>query len=324
MLSNPDPHTSHLLTPHDSQSDVLLGILKELSSGIKQEEEDDDDSSEASESSPSLSPPPMVGPTAAELDSLNELIRFDHIYVKSETTPTPPTSSSPPQPIIINKIESKPMVSVLRPIQPKRTTPTTAITSIIKTPAVVKVEAAPVVPPPASDAPLNLHLGDLDDLEALTDPVDVDVDFETMYKELVDMPDYSTVQQQSVRLNTDALESNPQTLNTTTTNNNNNKRKSTDIHDTFINKKVKQEDDDSGTLKLNLNIEGTYQPGLSTPDPTESLFDFDPEFLSTSVSHSSGYGSDEALSPQSDSSGQFDNALNWEEDSFVELFPSLV
>lgn len=85
------------------QSDALLSLLQQLtaeSGGIKPEAQTDTSSTtlftEHSSSGANFGEVPqdtgLVGPTAAELESLNELIKFDHIYYKEE--PPAPSASS--------------------------------------------------------------------------------------------------------------------------------------------------------------------------------------------------------------------------------------
>lgn len=301
--SDPSPNHNAIKVDADdayTQPDVLLGFLEEFSESIKQEESCspiDDEASLATVTSSAPTSPHMVGPTATELESINELIRFDHVYVKSEQTkPVTLQVSSPAA------AAARPMVSLLRPIQPKTATP-----SIINSATVKQEKEEDIVVKSGSDAPLNLHLGDMD-LEALSDSIHGLVDFDTMFKDLVQTQD---------ELTTDAAVDLPTTPHITASSNPVNplKRKSPDTPE-FEVKKVKSDD-----LKINLSVEGLVHQELTTPDPAETgyMFDFD-----SSVGNSSGYISDEACSPKSDDSGLLENNLNWEDQSFSELFPSLV
>ncbi|XP_041347685.1 LOW QUALITY PROTEIN: uncharacterized protein LOC121367524 [Gigantopelta aegis] len=76
----------HSLCP-DSQSDVLFGLLQQLDSETDELESKEEaiatsetDSSNKKQPQPQ---PQVVGPTTTELESLNELIKFDHIYYKA-------------------------------------------------------------------------------------------------------------------------------------------------------------------------------------------------------------------------------------------------
>lgn len=242
----------------------------------------------------------MVGPSTAELDSVNELIRFDHVYVKSKAQTNP----------MKNPLKPKQMVSVLRPIQSKESrTVSTTINSTTTVPSVLSptVKKEEVVSKSTkSEAPLNLNLGDMD-LEVLSDSLEGVVDFDTMFQDLFQMQD-------EIEKNT--------TETTTTTpldfsiNSTSNKRKALDDVADLPVKKTKSDD-----VKINLSVKATFQPVLTTPDPVESgyMFDFEKDSLS-----SSGYLSDDACSPKSDDSGLIDTFLPWEEQSFNELFPSLM
>ena len=70
----------------DFQSDVLFGLLQQLN-GEEDELKSEKEAVTANEtdSSPTKQQhtPPVVGPTPTELESLNELIKFDHIYYKA-------------------------------------------------------------------------------------------------------------------------------------------------------------------------------------------------------------------------------------------------
>jgi len=303
---------------------VLLGFLEEFSESIKQEEEscnvviDDDEASLASVVSSSPASPLMVGPTSTELESINELIRFDHVYVKSaqQQIQQTPTTHHVTKPV---GVAPRPMVSVLRRIQPKITATPPIMTTTINNSTVKKEqkEEDNVVKSSASDTPLNLHLGEMD-LEALSESIEGLVDFDTMFKELVQAQDNLTAT--PVDLSTTSRDITPVDLSTTsrdttyTSSSNSLKRKSLNVPE-FDAKKVKSED-----LKINLSVEASYQPILTTPDPAESgyMFDFD-----SSIGHTSGYISDDACSPKSDDSGLLENNLHWEDQSFSELFPAL-
>lgn len=265
---------------------MLLGFLEEFSQSIKQEE---DECGEEASLSVIASPPPtashLVGPTPTELESLNELIRFDHVYVKSEQQ-IAQAATAP----------SRPMVSVLRPIQPKTTAPTTTITA---TRQPVKQQTAAVAPQPveASDAPLNLHLGDMD-LEALSESIEGLVDFDTMFKDLVQTQDSMTAT--------------PAHQTTTFHNAPSLKRKFSEPDFVEIDAKKLKSDD----IEINLSVEASFPQVLTTPDPAEAGYTFD---FDSSLGSSSGYISDNACSPKSDDSG----LLDWEDQSFS-LFPDLL
>lgn len=227
----------------------------------------------------------MVGPTTAELDSINELIRFDHIYVKSE-----------------KKVdEPKQLVSVLRPIKPKISLP----------PAQAVKQEAIVTKSATTEAPVSLNLGEMD-LEALTETLEGVVDFDTMFRDLVqEVPipntDVTTAEQEFTISNT-----------------NTRKRKQDIMTDTPVKKiKVQQSSDRKPTSKINVNVELDW-PTVTTPDPLnygDFMFDLDLEQQDSS-SLTCGYLSDEVCSPKSDDSGLLEGSSDWEE-SFT-LFPSLL
>ena len=67
---------------------MLLGLLENLESQT-QTTSDVINQDTGNTGQTQVSPCPVVGPSAEELESLKELIRFDHEYVKRPPTPTP-------------------------------------------------------------------------------------------------------------------------------------------------------------------------------------------------------------------------------------------
>lgn len=283
---------------------MLLGLLEELNSSTTETSENS-----ATTAASQATPPPqptavLVGPTTAELESINELIHFDHVYFK-------PTQ------------QQKPLVSVLKPVT-KTSQSTRQKVITITTPHVQKrsvpVTKSATVP---TEAPLSLNLGDVD-LEQLSDTLEQVADFDQMFKQIVDghEPLYQNIPA-TVNMVSTAADS---AVNQDNNNTSSKKRKLSQelSNQTSAAKKAKHTD----SINVNLNISmDTFSDSITTPDPLECgyPFEFDEGMKSSSFGES-GYGSDAApFSPSSDFSPSdlADTHSTWEE-SFTELFPSLL
>lgn len=289
---------------------MLLGLLEELSSNIKKEEEVSDCEASAAAFSSTCPAHQLVGPTTTELESINELIRFDHIYVKSEDETSSSTTTTSSTELNSNsnnhpKHSSK-MVSILRPIEPKGSTDHEMT---VKAPRIER----PTSPASCSPAePLGVFLGDTD-LEALSDSLEAGVvDFDTMFGEFAQLQNGLDTSDTS-NTSTNVIAASVNTRNT---------RKRTALNSVDVGKAKAKHARTENTTKINLNVEATFEPVLTTPDPAETgyMFDFDKD----SVAYSSGYSSDEVCSPKPDDAGILDDSLGWEDQSFSDLFPSLV
>lgn len=244
----------------------------------------------------------MVGPTTAELESINELIQFDHVYFKS--------SQASPQ-----TVKQQALVSVLKPMTKTSSSSHKSITTAQVQKPVRDIRAKPAT----VEASLGLNLGEMD-LEKLSDTLEQVADFDQMFKQLtekvsVPVPDSLDMVNVTDNLNQGCK-----------------KRKISNSQELLsqVTKKAKHTD----TVK-NVNINISMSAGndhcdtLTTPDPLECgyLFDFEEGFSSPGLikRESSGYGSDSPFSPGSDlgSPSMPDSASAWEE-SFTELFPSLL
>lgn len=96
------------------QSDVLLGILGEINgqghptedgpeSVDFDQEGGEEDALFAGNANPSAAAPSLVGAAAADMESIKELIRFDHVYYKRPAEKTPTIKEEMKQVKIINK-----------------------------------------------------------------------------------------------------------------------------------------------------------------------------------------------------------------------------
>ncbi len=123
------------------QSDVLLGLFEQFTAENEESSSSDESSSSAGSSvqredaiSASVGEAgvvTVVGPTATELESLNELIRFDHVYYKATTSspetvelsPVAADATSPPPSLQTTSGEAA--VSVVKRLKPKPQATTT-------------------------------------------------------------------------------------------------------------------------------------------------------------------------------------------------------
>jgi hypothetical protein len=223
---------------------------------------------------PSAASTYLVGPTTEELESLNELIRFDHVYVKQPVKP-----SHAPTPT---------MVSVLKPNITNRPMKIAVVKSEAPEAPVAEkhtVSQSPIPTTLMQDAPPDLHLGELVDLGELSCLPGGDADL----NEII-----------NGSLNTTPLTC--RTANSPFKQSPKRKLPSPTPHSTK-------------RAKLDIATPDSFN------DNTLSLFDFDSLFGDESGLLSDG----EALSPKSiASSPGLPEAVEPWEDSFTELFPSLV
>jgi hypothetical protein len=226
-----------------------------------------------------------VGPTAAELESINELIQFDHIYYKPKQT--------------VEQPKSKSMVSVLKPVK------TNTTVSFSKPTVTTQIQRhRSLAPKPAtSEAPLCLNLGETD-IGKLSDTLEQVADFDKIFQQLTQGQECA-----------DNISVSKDIINTSCR-----KRKVEDLR-TATSKKAKQEDDFTCIAKVpdTLTTPDPLECGFSPFDFDDS---YKPLEISNCES---GYGSDGSpYSPASDLSGNElqDNGNGWEE-SFTDLFPAL-
>lgn len=245
----------------------------------------------------------MVGPTTAELESINELIQFDHVYYKS---------NQPSQPV-----KQQALISVLKPV----TKTSQSLTKSISTPQVQKqhrdIRAKPAT---TMEAPLGLNLGDMD-LEKLSDTLEQVADFDQMFKQLAESQTSFSVPA--------TLDMASATDNAVKVNQGSKKRKMSSSQELshHVSAKKAKHTDAVKNVNIDISMNTNNSDTLTTPDPLECgyLFDFEDGFSSSGLKNDSGYGSDAPFSPGSDLSSPTMPETNsaWEE-SFTELFPSLL
>jgi len=284
----------------------------------------------------------VVGPTPAELEPFNDLIRFghiDHMYVKSEDEGENNVIVNPGHNAIQNQnIRSSQKLPIIAPRQ-STTTTTTKQKSLLRpiVPKPVKLEPVqsqvvekPVAPPPTAPAePLGLFLGDMD-CETLPDTVDGGVvDFDTLFGDLtqhfgefggLQMPENNnttctdnTTTHTNTFVNTQNIYTTPQ-QNTTL-----GKRENTfdDAVGLYLCSPLKKTKVEQDPVPINLSLEASFEPVLTTPYPAESGYMFDFEKAN---SVTSDYLSDEACSPLSENSVSHENGFDWEDETYG-LFP---
>lgn len=244
----------------------------------------------------------VVGPTTAELESINELIQFDHVYYKPSQTP---------------QVKQVALVSVLKPVTKTSQSSPKSIT----TPQVQKQLRGIRAKPATTEAPLGLNLGDVD-LEKLSDTLEQVADFDQMFKQLAESHTSSDVPA--------TLDMDNATDNTIKVNQGSKKRRlsnSQELSNQVSAKKAKHTDNVQN-VNINISMSTNLSDSLTTPDPLECgyLFDFEEGFSSSGLNHSdSGYTSEPPFSPGSDLPSPYmpETTSAWEE-SFTELFPSLL
>ena len=285
------------------QSDVLFGLLEELNTNTESAPLATSVPTTGSQvpTTPSAIPthPTLVGPTTAELESINELIQFDHVYYK-------PSQVSP--------VKQAGLVSVLKPVTKTSPASPKLITAsqVQKKPRNIMAKSATV------EAPLGLNLGEMD-LEKLSDTLEQVADFDKMFKQLAESHSVATVDMVSASDNAVRVDKASSR-----------KRKLNNNHElsTQVSAKKSKHTDNVKNVNLNISMATRLSDTLTTPDPLECgyQFDFEDRFGATGLNYSdSEYGSDASFSPSSDlpSPCMPETTGAWEE-SFTELFPSLL
>jgi len=252
-----------------------------------------------------------VGPSTAELESLNELIRFDHVYYKSSAD----TVAKVTDIAAVKNADSLPaqqgastvVLSIPTTTAPKRVVSLlpkidTAIATTTQT-ALPSVVSEPPVSSPV-DLPVDMSISDFLDLsETLNKLVDIDNILQA------DMPPL-------VEQNTDLISSVAMTA--------------TSNSAALSVKSVMSQDSEPACKRQRLDVPCSSPVSLSPVASPLNLFSDDLDMFSmvndstmkSSVSES-GYSSDGMVaSPHSDLSSGLEED-GWE-DSFTELFPALV
>lgn len=244
----------------------------------------------------------VVGPTTAELESINELIQFDHVYYKPSQTP--------------QQVRQVGLVSVLKPVtKTSQSSPKSITTPQVQQLRVIRAK------PATTEAPLGLNLGVMD-LEKLSDTLEQVADFDQMFKQLAESHTSSVVPT--------TLDMDNATDNTIKVNQGSKKRRlsnSQELSNQVSAKKAKHTDNVKN-VNLNISMSTNLSDSLTTPDPLECgyLFDFDEGYSLSGLNQSdSGYTSEPPFSPGSDLPSPYmpETTSAWEE-SFTELFPSLL
>lgn len=293
-----------------SQSDVLYSLLEQI------QEDDDSDSCPSPiaavvPSSPVAatvsSPAAVVGPTATELESLNELIKFDHIYYKP-AVPTVPSVSldlTVDSDCEIVEVKQEP---VQAPACSAATTgPAVTITpakqepmAVTATPATQDVVAVPM-PPAGPELAVEAEL----DLDELLDLGGINWNQFNLDLDSLSPTDSSDTAQLPVT---------PLGGCSTTTTGHTNV-----LVDTSFSRKRKLSSDTVASLPSSPTTSS-----VCSFDLTDNLFGLEQPTLSLCSQSESGYSSElsDMGSPKSDISSTLEDSL-WG-DSFTELFPSLM
>ena len=290
------------------QSDVLYSLLEQIQEDVASDSSSSPVAAVVPSSpapAPARSPAAVVGPTATELESLNELIKFDHIYYK----PAVPSVPSVGQDLTVDSdceiIEVKE--------EPDQDSECTAAASglavtvtpaeqepmaVTATPATQDVVAVPM-PPAGLEAEPELDLDELLDLGAIN-WTQFNLDLDSL----------------SESNSTDTTQLSVTTLSECPT--------TTPIGHSNVSVEA------SSPRKRKLSTDtATSLPGSPTASPlcsldlTDTLFGLEQPSLPTCSQSESGYGSElsDIGSPKSDISSTLEDSL-WG-DSFTELFPSL-
>lgn len=240
----------------------------------------------------------MVGPTTTELESLNELIKFDHVYYKAEDG----VASS------VAVATASQAVSKSSKVQP------TSVKSLLKTNIAPITAATVAVTPIVNDVtPSNVMTSDNSDVFNLPQALE-NIDFaalgESLEQQLIDLD--AILRDSSV-----AMETAQEEKASDTTSEPSPKKRKLCESDFVQEPKIKIEKDTASVLPDEI---------FSTPSPDFLTVPRSPVLAKSAALSDSGYSSefsDSASSPRNGSSPNYDMESHWEE-SFTELFPSLL
>lgn len=228
----------------------------------------------------------MVGPTSAELESLNELIRFDHVYYKAE--PVVSSSKKTKDSDIVSSVVGSPDI----------------VQEIDMSSPVVETEVVEIIDSDCEDVTDNIAIDSQSDTKISNDDTYLD--------------DLSRLAELESLLKQDPVNPTSKTLSSTVTTAIVSKEQSSK-YDTVTKSPKKFETPHSPVMYLDSNDLGL------TPSPEFFHFDTDMGlgFTKTHSPSFSDSGYSDALSPHSDVSSSLLDDDMWEE-SFTELFPSLL
>jgi len=294
-------HTVSSLDSH-AQSDVLLGLLKQITEAAAEEAQPGEqivqpELSQTAQSDSQVSA--VVGPTTAELESINELIKFDHIYYKA------------PNGADKDSVKSQ-------EVEPKNVT----VSVTVAAQPITEVPQQVATPPASTTTNQNKEVIDLTQSQ-LDLPVDINDLLDISSDSWNQLMDIDALLQGELNSTTEVTAAT--VTNTPAATTNISSGVSLISKDKSIVKNSKQNKLSSSrkrkaaepiTMETNSVIANDQ---LLTPD---SLLNFDTDLSAQKSPFSeSGYSSDIG-SPQSDISSALSEDL-WEE-SFTQLFPSLV
>ena len=260
---------------------MLQALLRQIHEEATEETDSDDKQTVAKDNTQSIC---VVGPTTTELESLNELIKFDHVYYKSEADVASPSDVSS-----VNRAVSK-----SGKVQP------TSVNSLLKTNI---VQTTPDVTADLKEATISSADDNSDiDLPHTLEDIDFAALSESLEQQLIDL---DAILKDSVAMETSQEE------------------KASDICEPLLKKQKLCESDfvQETKVKIETDTAPALPDDLFSQSSDFLIVPSSPVLKSGSLSDS-GYSSD-AASPRSDVSVLYETDNHWEE-SFTELFPSLL
>jgi len=279
----------------DGQSDLLLSILQQIEDGSITADDIPAAVCSNTETSAEQPAPSVVGTTTAELESIKELIKFDHIYYKPDTS--------------VKSTECD--VNIIVEYQDVELNSSVSEEVVEEVPVVTECSTI------ASNDSINNEYNDSLALQTtdLSGKTDVELDIDSFL-------DMESIDWNSIVLDVDSLVQESCKSSSTATSCDNDIQK---LQHSCSNKLTNiSHVPSTSPRKRKHSVHSPVSPvqTLSANLPDELL---DLVTQNTSISESSGYGSElsEAGSPYSDLSTLDEDSDLWQE-SFTELFPSLV
>jgi len=280
----------------DSQSDLLFSILQQIEDGSITADDIPAAACSAAETSSEQPTPSLVGTPTAELESIKELIKFDHIYYKPDTS--------------VKSMDCD--VNIIVEYQDIE------LDNGVSEEVVEQVPVATEYTAVASNENTNIEHNDSFELQTtdLSSKADVELDIDSLL-------DLESIDWNSIVLDVDSLVQENCDRSSTTTSCDNDTQK---LPHSCSNKSTSIShvpSTSSRKRKHSVHSPVSHVQKLS-PNLSDELLDLVSQNTSISES-SSGYGSElsDAGSPYSDLSALDEDSDLWQE-SFTELFPSLV
>jgi len=295
----------------DSQSDLLLSILRQIEDGsITAEDIPTAECIVSTETSSAQSTTLLVGPAATELESIKELIKFDHIYYKSDTSVESKADDCNVNIVVeYQDVDSASLVT--------EEVVTAAGSVIDLSDSDTSCENSDDVPIDSS-CEIDLDLSEISTPDISSDKTDTELDLDSLL-------DLQSIDWNSIAFDVDSLVQSDDNCADISTSSSDNDTQNAQ-HSCSRKFTITLQDPSSVSRKRKRSVISPVSPSHSlTPQLPDELLGFDFATTKTTVSESSGYGSDlsNAGSPYSDLSAADDDSDLWQ-DSFTELFPSLV